>query len=58
MPAPMIWSLVHLPNHSFGNMLSANNKAPFVKVLFPKLGLPVAKSISLLQAISETALFS
>lgn len=54
----MIWSLVQLPNHSFGNMLSANNKAPFVKVPFPKLGVPVAKLISLLQAVSETALFS
>lgn len=58
MPTPMIWSLVQLPNHSFGNMLSANNKAPFVKVPFPKLGVPVAKLISLLQAVSETALFS
>lgn len=58
VPTRVIWSLVQLPNHSFGNMLSANNKAPFVKVLFPKLGVPVAKLISLLQAISETALFS
>lgn len=58
MPAPMIWSLVQLPNHSFGNMLSANNKAPFVKVPFPKLGVPVANLISLSQAVSETPLFS
>lgn len=43
MPTRVIWSLVQLPNHSFGNVLSATNKAPFVQVPFPKLGVPVCK---------------
>lgn len=55
---PRVCSLARLPNHSFGSALSANNKAPFVRVSFPKLGLPVAKLIALLQAVSAPALFS
>lgn len=47
-----------VPKPQPGSARSANNKAPFVRVPFPKPGLPVAKLITLLRAVSDPALFS